>query len=702
MFLLVIHLGSITLYDCAENPVPEVDADPDVRFLIENPINSNMVMLARLATRPFMSHFGTCYKMFQVYLFLKIADQYSPGQAEQLESQGSYSLIFQTMVKLGLNRDPSRYNDLKGKSKVLNLVRKTWHGVRCDDYFPGFTGDDFFCKLVSSNTQLPCFLGETASGVADLEIEKVTISCLLERTKFHDLYRDLANVAMDLRNNPYVKDLLEFSTKLEDLVKQELGDIDELLTLTTPQETFPQRIKKATKFVEYIEAMATLVCLYCHFFLFYETKCKPALAFKYFKQSIKISTKVYMVVSRILTNQKLYFGSGLDYYITPNILYIIERFHFIFVITLLRYKHFFYMTYISGNMTPELEQLIDNSFKCAGRFFKMSGKMFVQINHYYYNAWRYNKLEAWRYQLLAKTVKGLFDVHQPVGESMPQTSSNVFFKWSHEMLQEICDVMLTAENDKGPTQNSTLNPTSTSVSTTAPVSISVPVPTQNTTSAPTLSASATTTTNNIATASTFQERPLQKTSSLNIYSDFHSIRDDYDSLSPKNTTLDNNWFNKLVDSRMNSFMVTNQDLNFWKKPRGVGSTSEIKVVDGNERGNVNVNGYGGNHGVSTAANVGTSNVIGSTMNGTNNSGFSSGSLGDVNDSNKMNTNFADNGGVPIDGAKGFSFPQMDDGFCLTPSENQEAMWDDDSKFNELFHDLNDSLKSTLINELQIQ
>ncbi|GME96780.1 unnamed protein product [Ambrosiozyma monospora] len=247
LFLLVIHLGSITLYDCAENPVPEVDTDPDVRYLIENPINNSMIMLARLATRPFMSHYGTAYKMFQIYLFLKIADQYSPGQAEQLESQGSYAIVFQTMVKLALNRDPTRYVDLKEKSKVINLLRKTWHGVRCDDYFPGFTGDDFFCKLVPSNTQLPCFIGESASGVADLEIEKTTISCLLQRTKFHDLYRDLASVAMNLRGNPYVKDLLEFSTKLEDLVKQELGDIDQLLTLTTPQETFPQRIKKATK-----------------------------------------------------------------------------------------------------------------------------------------------------------------------------------------------------------------------------------------------------------------------------------------------------------------------------------------------------------------------------------------------------------------------------------------------------------------------
>ncbi|GME99850.1 unnamed protein product [Ambrosiozyma monospora] len=275
-----------------------------------------------------------------------------------------------------------------------------------------------------------------------------------------------------------------------------------------------------------------------------------------------------MVVSRLLTNQKLYFGSGLDYYITPNIF---------------------------GNMTPELEQLIDNSFKCAGR-----------------------------YQLLAKTVRGLFDVNQPISDSMPQTSSNVFFKWSHEMLQEIYDVMSSAENEKGLADDSTLN--STSIPTTAPVSSSVPVSSQNTTSESAHADSTTTNINNFAAASSFQEKPLEKTSSLNIYSDFHSIRDDYESLSPKNAMLDDNWFNKLVDDRMNSFMVTNQDLNFWKKPRGVGSTSEMKAVDENKGGKNNVNGYEGNNGVSTAPNSSTNNVNGLTMNGMNNAGFNSAPL----------------------------------------------------------------------------
>ena len=147
----------------------------DYRFLLENPINIDIVETSRSCLRQFDLLTRNNLLILQLALFLRIYYIYAPEEGEVgIHGNGlmSNSLLVLMAISMGLHREPDNYPEICNDGKVNNLGRKIWiHLMILDFNFSASTGTPLICDSDMFDVKAPSFK-EEFSNVRNLKIEK--------------------------------------------------------------------------------------------------------------------------------------------------------------------------------------------------------------------------------------------------------------------------------------------------------------------------------------------------------------------------------------------------------------------------------------------------------------------------------------------------------------------------------------------------
>lgn len=320
--LITLKLAEVSL--AVNDDTIKISRSKDEQYLLNHPLNDHIVNVAQSCLSQFKLLKRCTLPIFQLALLLNQYERFNSLQ-DGNNSDGSIFIVMlvQMAISIGLNRDPSKFEMLKGKEKLKNLWRKIWYGVISSEihqFIRYGASKPCFCDYY--DTELP-FFDEKSSNIEDRDLEKVVIEKIRLNYKFNKKLADVANYICIFTKEANIRKVLEKVFTIEDMLKESFSTLKDLLNRKSSQ--FIEKVGKTWDFLIYVEIVGLLVSVYHRLFMhFYKKENFKALNFLKERQAISWSY-VYANFENATIKTNQYFGTGFDIVMTQTILLTVHK-----------------------------------------------------------------------------------------------------------------------------------------------------------------------------------------------------------------------------------------------------------------------------------------------------------------------------------------------------------------------------------------
>ncbi|ODV98029.1 hypothetical protein PACTADRAFT_185602 [Pachysolen tannophilus NRRL Y-2460] len=401
ILLMVLEFGSFTLFANSDKSLAKAGVfkvtDPDMKYLLDNPLLDDENVGAKFCLGQFRVFKKVTIEVAQLAVYLRLYDRYSPQDGDSLF--GSNSLIFngaimQMAYAIGLNRDPSGFEDIAGLSddRSLNLRRKLWYGVlNCDSY-------QFYILGIASSTRVDFFdtnlPNNKSSNCEDSKIENFVIESVSNFAKIDGLIKDFIYECSSFKREVSVKELISKTHTLESYIDEKYVSLSDILLKSHDEDKHINNIKKVDATLNYLHAKVLLQLIYYNIYLNYESSSKNnELAVYFLKKILGISTELMEVCPHVIKNSSLYYGRGLDFIINPTLQLVCHKSLQMRGGLYSRFVHFKMLLKTDGTLPSFLRTQLNNVIDVIFYpFSKVLSSLFFISDRYCY-AWKLTKLQ---------------------------------------------------------------------------------------------------------------------------------------------------------------------------------------------------------------------------------------------------------------------------------------------------------------------
>lgn len=292
ILLIIVRLAYLSLFSnnsalneaILNNPNPN-DEDKVIQYLMNNPININIIDVASLCLDQFQILRRSNFTVLQLALFLRLYHTYAPEDGDRADggdSQVLTSVLIQTAYSLGMNREPDEnFTD----SKMRHITRKIWWYLVASDLHlsysfgnPPSTDERYFdimdpvCEPGSEN-------------IRDISKDRATTIRLKSCLPSPKL-RKILSYALDIRQGTNLPTLCEDLSDFEVDLYNNLGTLSDCIVRSGVDDQAVATRNMKVKI--YLSLKTFLISVYFHIYLFYESK-DVGISYFYLRKSLLTS-----------------------------------------------------------------------------------------------------------------------------------------------------------------------------------------------------------------------------------------------------------------------------------------------------------------------------------------------------------------------------------------------------------------------------
>ena len=421
VLLIVIRFAYLSLFSnrngVNENNLNSVDPSPaaqELKYLLSNPINIDLIDMAQLCLDQFDLMRKSNLVVLQCAFFMRLYQVFAPEDGDG--SDGGYSQIFngvlvQMAYSMGINREPDNFSDVCNDGRLNNVARKIWFFMVATDLIQAYKyGNPMSIDEKYFDAKQPYYKSGT-ENIKDIEMEKWVTSTFAYFDNYYKPLVKILDTCLDIKKSTRMPYLISLINDFEIALNTNYGTLKQYL-VPFKQETYQFPFIKIMKCKTYINMKVFSMTLFTHLYLYYERKNNADFAYFYLKKNFSIICGEFIPgFFELIVNNYVNFGEGADLILNPTVEFSIHRVgHFIFATLIKLNLTIFRMK----NKDDHLSQLREN-FSYNLRFTKFSklSKMLEKIIRYcigamsrlsqrYYYAWRVTKAQ----QFLLKIISG--------------------------------------------------------------------------------------------------------------------------------------------------------------------------------------------------------------------------------------------------------------------------------------------------------
>lgn len=377
----------------------------EMKYILLNPINIDVINVARLCLGEFDLHKKNALVVLQCVLFLRIYGSLSPEDGDGTDGNDGHvlnSVCIQVSYCMGLNREPTNFKDDPEKEKANNLKRKIWYYLKFIDMhlayefgFPLAMHDGY------SDIQRP-FFGSRNSNSFDINMERTLCDFMASVDETIDQFRSILSRCLSMKTKLKMHEVTELASQLEIKMKFNFGTLSDY---TKAKDIIEYPFLRVIKCKFYLSIRIFTLTLYYHFYLNYEMKGMSDLCFFYVRKmfSIHIGEVLPEILPLILHNDKNFddVSSVPDLMLNPTIEFAIHKGNQFKISLYLRLADTILM--MKNEKDLHKENMAHNSIynlkftrlctlaKLVEKILRFSTKCLARLSLRYYYAWRVSK-----------------------------------------------------------------------------------------------------------------------------------------------------------------------------------------------------------------------------------------------------------------------------------------------------------------------
>lgn len=296
ILLIVIRFAYLSAFSNikAENEkvlnAPENSPLAEMKYILHNPIAMDVISLSQICIDHFDIFKRTNMTVLQYMTLLRVYYQFSPENGDGYD--GGVSHVLPSMCVLiaycmGLNREPSNFDDVCNDAKMNNITRKLWFFIKIADLTQAYQfGFPMLIDYNFNDVRLPYYRPGN-SNVLDANLERDLCDTLSGMGPFLDKTKTFLSKICAIRGCLKMSDATMLISDFEHTMQQSFGSLtDYSKTPLRPNEfTFAKSMKCKT----FLSLKNLLLSLFFHFFLNYERSGNHKLAFFYMKKYLAIA-----------------------------------------------------------------------------------------------------------------------------------------------------------------------------------------------------------------------------------------------------------------------------------------------------------------------------------------------------------------------------------------------------------------------------
>ncbi|KAI5949317.1 hypothetical protein KGF54_005552 [Candida jiufengensis] len=414
VLLIILRFSYISLFsqDSTINEINFQTNDPtkqQIKFLLNNPINLDVIDVAKLCLDQFNIYRGCNLTLLQLALLTRLYNYYAPEAGDGIDggdAQVFNATLVQMAMSIGLHREPNKFKDAHNDDKLNNLGRKIWYYLLIQDMNNAMAdGTPCAVRFTSFDTKPPYYRPGN-ENVLDVEVEKVACGCF---PKFDNVYEPMSetfDLFFAVKNSINMGELSNRLNYLENHFKEKYQNI--ATNYNDPDQVSTKDLMPSTiKLKIYFTSNFFLVTIYLFLYNFYEKRNNLQLQYFYLKKMVVII--VYEIMPffvECITHKKNMFKSAVDLVATPSFLTAAHKSVIVLTAIYLRlkfwvrncektYNHITKLRSQDGNDNnyklhfQKLLNLVDMTSKSLDIFRDGIGR----LSHRYYYAWRVTKAQ---------------------------------------------------------------------------------------------------------------------------------------------------------------------------------------------------------------------------------------------------------------------------------------------------------------------
>lgn len=314
----------------------------DGRYLLENPIDSNVIDIARSCINQFQIMRKFNFTIFQCTYYLRLYHIFAPEEgdgADGGDSQVFNGMLVQMAYAIGLNREPDNFQQYVPQQyqstvplfisdeKVNLLGRKMWYNLVINDFINSYTfGTPMATSELYYDTKCPYVKSGINENIVNTHREHMLLdfypNCesLLKGPMKHIL-----RLVLDVNGKCKLSELTGYLNSLELFTNKVFGKMGDYATvLESRKDRF--KLEKFHRLKICLATKSFYLSIFYHFFLYYETKDHTDLMFFYLKKMLTISVgEIISYVFPMIHGVYDFFEDSMDLFLNPVLLQTIHR-----------------------------------------------------------------------------------------------------------------------------------------------------------------------------------------------------------------------------------------------------------------------------------------------------------------------------------------------------------------------------------------
>ncbi|CAI5758846.1 unnamed protein product [Candida verbasci] len=412
ILLRMTYLSLFSNRDCVNASIMKSETESIEKYLFQHPINISVIEVANSCIQCFPFTRKSNLNVFQAVLYMRIYRNVAPEEGDGVDggdSQVSTALLIQMAYNLGLNREPSKFNDLCNDEKTNHLSRKIWSYLLRSDLMLCYTlGNPKTINKKHYDIKTP-YVTKENSNIEDLEMETAIVDTFVYLENELAYISKVVDYILDINNSSSVNQLSTDLHAFEKVLHNFFNVVGNPTAEISIQSTRPDIVLyyQSTKLRIFLSSKTALIAFYHLIYLHYEKILDNELSFFYLCKIYQIGTKDLVPQIREILHGKY---SSLGLILNPNLQLAIHKVNSFNMSCLVRVNY--NLRTMENNKNHPSRMQTDLNY--AEHFHKLSSisnnvrrtsdltaRILARIGSRYYYAWRTSKAHAGLIQALS-------------------------------------------------------------------------------------------------------------------------------------------------------------------------------------------------------------------------------------------------------------------------------------------------------------
>lgn len=268
----------------SNDPSPAIN---DLKYLLMNPVNVIVIEMAQLCLDRFEISRKTNLTVFQATLYMRIYHSTAPEDGDGTDggdSQVSTAVLIQMAYALGLNREPDKFEDVCNDERINNLGRRMWHFlVRSDIIHCFHVGNPMSIDPRHYDVSFP-YTTENNMTSDNAELEKAISQEFGWFNYRLNTIREIVDKFLDIHGSYAMNELTQKLNDVERVCREDFSTLEQVSSNSSISERFIDVVNARV----FIALKGSMLILYHHIYLHYESKSRFDIMFFYFKKAYVI------------------------------------------------------------------------------------------------------------------------------------------------------------------------------------------------------------------------------------------------------------------------------------------------------------------------------------------------------------------------------------------------------------------------------